>query len=259
MTTMLKVATWNVNSLRVRLPQLRDWLALEQPDLLGLQETKVTDVDFPRADIESLGYTVTFAGQKSYNGVAILSRHGAADVLVDIPDFATDERRVLAATFGTVRMINLYVPNGSEVGSDKYAFKIRWLNALASWLKHEVSNHKHVVVVGDFNIAPEERDVHDPVAWRDGVLFNAEVRALFQVLVSIGLCDTFRLHTPEDSHYSWWDYRMAAFRRNLGLRIDHILASPALCAACTTCRIDKAPRKLERPSDHAPVIAQFEI
>lgn len=256
---MLKVATWNVNSLRVRLPQLRDWLALEQPDLLGLQETKVADVDFPYADIESLGYVVTFAGQKSYNGVAILSRQAATEVLVDIPGFTTPERRVLAATFGKVRMINLYVPNGSELGSDKYDFKLRWLDALVSWLKNEVTTHEHVVVVGDFNIAPEERDVHDPDVWKDTVLFSAAVRALFQSLVDAGLCDTFRLHSQESGYYSWWDYRMAAFRRNLGLRIDHVLASPALYKTCTACRIDKAPRKWERPSDHAPVIAEFNI
>jgi len=256
---MLKVATWNVNSLRVRMPQLRDWVAAEQPDLLGLQETKVTDIDFPRTDIESLGYTVTFAGQKSYNGVALLSRQAATDVLVDIPGFATEERRVLAATFGTVRMINLYVPNGSEVGSVKYEFKLHWLDALGGWLKHEVATHKHVVVVGDFNIAPEEPDVHDPEAWKDSVLFNATVRASFQSLVATGLCDTFRLHSAEGGQFSWWDYRMAAFRRNHGLRIDHILASPALCKTCTACRIDKAPRKLERPSDHAPVVAEFDI
>ena len=222
-----------------------------------MQETKVTDVDFPRADVESLGYSVTFAGQKSYNGVAILSRHAAADVLVDIPGFTTNERRVLAATFGQVRMINLYVPNGSEVGSEKYDFKLRWLAALTAWLKDEVASHERLVVVGDFNIAPDERDVHDPEVWKDGVLFNASVRAAFQVLIDIGLCDTFRLHSQEGGQFSWWDYRMAAFRRNLGLRIDHILASPALYKSCTGCRVDKAPRKLERPSDHAPVIAEF--
>ncbi|MBI3775570.1 MAG: exodeoxyribonuclease III [Gammaproteobacteria bacterium] len=256
---MLKVATWNVNSLRVRLPQLRDWLTAEQPDLLGLQETKVTDADFPRADIESLGYAVTFAGQKSYNGVAILSRQPATEILVDIPGFATEERRVLAATFGTVRMINLYVPNGSEVGSEKYDFKLRWLAALTLWLKSELAGHAHAVVVGDFNIAPDERDVHDPEVWKDGVLFNAAVRSAFQGLVDIGLCDTFRLHSQEGGQFSWWDYRMAAFRRNLGLRIDHVLASSHLCKTCTACRIDKAPRKLERPSDHTPVIAEFNL
>lgn len=256
---MLKVATWNVNSLRVRLPQLSVWLAAEQPDLLGLQETKVTDVDFPHADIESLGYTVSFAGQKSYNGVAILSRQPATEVLVDIPGFATDERRVLAATFGSLRMINLYVPNGSEVGSEKYDFKLRWLAALTTWLKNELASHTHVVVVGDFNIAPDERDVHDPEVWKDGVLFNSTVRNAFQGLVDTGLCDTFRLHNQEGGQFSWWDYRMAAFRRNLGLRIDHVLASPALCKTCTACRIDKAPRKLERPSDHTPVIAEFNL
>ena len=256
---MLKVATWNVNSLRVRLPQLLNWLAVEQPDLLGLQETKVTDVDFPRTDLESLGYVVTFAGQKSYNGVALISRQAASDVLVDIPGFTTPERRVLAATIGKVRMINLYVPNGSELSSDKYDFKLRWLDALLGWLKQEISTHEYLVVVGDFNIAPEERDVHDPEVWKDTVLFSAAVRALFQSLVDVGLCDTFRLHSQESGHYSWWDYRMAAFRRNLGLRIDHILASPALYTTCTACRIDKVPRKWERPSDHAPVIAEFDL
>lgn len=256
---MLKVATWNVNSLRIRLPQLRDWLAVEQPDLVGLQETKVTDADFPRTDIESLGYAVTFAGQKSYNGMAILSRHPAAEVVVDLPGFTTLERRVLAATFGKLRMINLYVPNGSTLGSDKYDFKLRWLDALAGWLKSEIAAYEYVVVVGDFNIAPEERDVHDPEVWKDTVLFSEAVRAAFQSLVEVGLCDTFRLHCQDSGLYSWWDYRMAAFRRNLGLRIDHILASPALSKTCTACRIDKAPRKWERPSDHAPVIAKFDI
>ena len=256
---MLKVATWNVNSLRVRLPQLRDWLAVEQPDLLGLQETKVIDDDFPRADIESLGYTVTFAGQKSYNGMAILSRHPASEVVVDLPGFTTPERRVLAATFGKLRMINLYVPNGSTPGSDKYDFKLRWLEALAGWLKSEIAAYEQVVVVGDFNIAPEERDVHDPEVWKDTVLFSEAVRGAFQSLIEAGLCDTFRLHCQDSGLYSWWDYRMAAFRRNLGLRIDHILASPALSKTCTACRIDKAPRKWERPSDHAPVIAEFDI
>lgn len=256
---MLKVATWNVNSLRVRLPQLRDWLAVEQPDLLGLQETKVTDVDFPRADIESLGYAAAFAGQKSYNGVAILSRQPATEILVDIPGFTTSERRVLAATFGKIRMINLYVPNGSELGSDKYDFKLRWFNALGGWLQNEVAAHEHVVVTGDFNIAPTERDVHDPEIWKNTVLFNEAVCALFQSLIDVGFCDTFRLHSQESGHYTWWDYRMAAFRRNFGLRIDHILASPALFKTCTACRIDKAPRKWERPSDHAPVVAEFDI
>ena len=256
---MFKVATWNVNSLRIRLPQLRDWLAVEQPDLIGLQETKVTDVDFPLADIESLGYAVTFAGQKSYNGVAILYRHTATEVVVDIPGFTTPERRVLAITYGKVRMINLYVPNGSTVGSDKYDFKLRLLAALADWLKNEFATYEHLVVVGDFNIAPEERDVHDPEVWKDTVLFNETVRASFQALIDVGLCDTFRLHSQESGLYSWWDYRMAAFRRNLGLRIDHILASPALYKICTGCRIDKVPRKWERPSDHAPVIAEFDI
>jgi exodeoxyribonuclease-3 len=253
----MKIATWNVNSLRVRLPQLVEWLGRQQPDLVGLQETKVTDIDFPHGDIEALGYHVVYAGQKTYNGVAVLSREPAQDIVTEICGFQCDDRRVLAASFGTLRLINLYVPNGSEVGSPKYDFKLRWLDAVANWLKDELQRFERVVVLGDFNIAPDDRDVHDPDAWRDKVLCSGPERAALQRLFDLGLCDTFRRHREDGGYYSWWDYRMAAFRRNLGLRIDHVLASPALCERCTACDIDKEPRKLERPSDHAPVIAEF--
>lgn len=255
----MKIATWNVNSLRVRLPQLRDWLAAEQPDLMGLQETKVVDADFPRFDIESLGYTVAFAGQKTYNGVALLSKQPGTDIVTDIPGFSTPERRVLAASYGALRFIDLYVPNGSEVGSEKYQFKLEWLRALIAWLKDEVAAHPQLVVVGDFNIAPDDRDVYDPVALKDSVLCSPPERDAYQQLIALGLQDTFRKFTEEGGLYSWWDYRMAAFRRNLGLRIDFVLASNALASTCTSCRIDKTPRKWERPSDHAPVVAEFQI
>ncbi len=255
----MKIATWNVNSLRVRLPQLSEWVGARQPDFLALQETKVVDADFPRAEVEALGYRVIFAGQKTYNGVAILAKHDARDVVTEIPGYVCDERRVLAARYGALRIIDLYVPNGSEVGSEKYQFKLAWLEAVTAWLKVELARHEHVIVLGDFNIAPDERDVHDPEQWKDSVLFNAPVRAAMQRLFDLGFVDCLRLHTQEAGLFSWWDYRMMAFRRKLGLRIDHILASPALSQLCTACEIDKNPRKQERPSDHAPVIAEFSL
>lgn len=252
-----KIATWNVNSLNVRLPQVLDWLRDRQPDILTLQETKVTDPDFPTLDIAEAGYQSAFAGQKTYNGVAILSRLPAGGIVTDIPGTTDPQRRVLGATIGDVRVLNLYVPNGQAVGSDKFAYKLAWLDRLAAWLETELAHHSQLVVLGDFNIAPDDRDVHDPEAWAGQVLCSESERAAFQRLLDLGLADTFRLFPQEDHAFSWWDYRAAAFRRNLGLRIDHILASPALAAACTTCLVDKAPRRLERPSDHAPVIAEF--
>jgi exodeoxyribonuclease-3 len=255
----MKVATWNVNSLRVRMPQLREWLESRKPDLAALQETKVTDPEFPLVDVESAGYHVVYAGQKTYNGVAILARKAAHDVATEIPAYPCADRRVLAATYGPLRLINLYVPNGSEVGSDKYQFKLAWLEALTAWLRNELTKHRHVVVLGDFNIAPDERDVYDVEVWKDSVLFSPPERAAFQRIFDLGLVDCFRLHTQDAGHYSWWDYRMGAFRRNMGLRIDHILASPELSKLCVACEIDKEPRKQERPSDHAPVIAEFTL
>lgn len=254
-----KIATWNVNSLRVRLPQVLDWLAQNQPDLLALQETKLIDADFPTLDIANAGYQSVFAGQKTYNGVAILSRLPASDIVTNLPGMDDPQRRVLGATVGDLRVLNLYVPNGQSIGSDKYAYKLAWLEKLAIWLKSERTHYPRLVILGDFNIAPEDRDVHDPVAWAGQVLCSAPERAAFQRLLDLGLQDAFRLFSQEEHCFSWWDYRAAAFRRNLGLRIDHILVSPMLAADCAACQIDPTPRRLERPSDHAPVIAEFDI
>lgn len=257
----IKIASWNVNSLRVRLPQVLDWLRSEQPDLLALQETKTTDDQFPEVDIEAAGYKAIFSGQKTYNGVAILSRlqQPASDVVTDIPDLEDPQRRVLFATYGDIRLANLYVPNGASVGSDKYQYKLAWLDKLLAYTKQQLGQHKYLVMVGDFNIAPDDRDVHDPQAWADSVLVSPPEREAFEKLLALGLKDTFRLFEQEEQSFSWWDYRAAAFRRNMGLRIDHILASQALSENCLGSFIDKAPRRLERPSDHAPAVAEFEL
>ena len=255
----IKISTWNVNSLNVRLPQVLDWLREQQPDILALQETKLTDADFPLLDIANSGYQAVFSGQKTYNGVAILSRRPASDPATDIPGLNDPQRRVLGVTIGDVRVLNLYVPNGQSVGSDKYAYKLAWLDQLAAWLETERLRYPRLIVLGDFNIAPEDRDVHDPAAWTGQVLCSAAERAAFQRLLDLGLQDAFRLFPQENQTFSWWDYRAAAFRRNLGLRIDHILISPALAAVCKSCQVDKAPRRLERPSDHAPVMAEFDL
>jgi exodeoxyribonuclease-3 len=253
----IKIATWNVNSLKVRLPQVLDWLAQNQPDVLALQETKLIDADFPTLDIAEAGYQSVFAGQKTYNGVAILSRALASDVVTDLPGMDDPQRRVLGATIGDVRVLNLYIPNGQAVGSDKYAYKLAWLEKLIAWVETELARYPKLVMLGDFNIAPEDRDVHDPVAWTGQVLCSEPERGAFQRLQASGLKDAFRLFPQEEHSFSWWDYRAAAFRRNLGLRIDHILVSPALAADCVACWVDKKPRQLERPSDHAPVVAEF--
>ncbi len=253
----MKLATWNVNSLKVRLPHLLDWLAAQTPDVVCLQETKLTDEAFPVAEIQAAGYHVVFSGQKTYNGVAIVCRRPASEVVMGIPGFADEQKRVLAATIDGTRVICLYIPNGQSVDSDKYQYKLAWLNALQGWLKTELATHPRLAVLGDFNIAPEDRDVYDPVAWADQVLCSEPERAHFQAMLDQGLRDTFRLFEQAEQSYSWWDYRAAGFRRNLGMRIDHILATPALADICTACVIDKVPRKLERPSDHAPVIAEF--
>jgi exodeoxyribonuclease III len=259
MPPQMKIATWNVNSLSVRLPQVLAWLATESPDVLALQETKVVDEKFPRAEIEAAGYRAAFAGQRTYNGVAILSRADASRILVDIPGLDDPQRRVLAATFGDVRVLNLYVPNGESVESDKYRYKLDWLAKLTAWVQAELKAYPRLVVLGDFNIAPEARDVHDPKLWEGSVLYSEPERAAFRRLIETGLCDTFRLFEQADKSFSWWDYRMQALRRNRGLRIDHILASETLCRVCAACRIDKGPRLHERPSDHAPVVAQFSL
>lgn len=253
----MKIATWNINSLRVRLPHVCEWLRTEQPDVLALQETKLVDAEFPADAFAALGYRAVFAGQKTYNGVATLSRLPPADVRREIPDLADPQRRVLAATIDGVRVINVYVPNGERVGCDKYAYKLDWLARLRAWVSDELARHPRLVVLGDFNVAPEARDVHDPTAWEGQVLFSAAERDAFHRLLEIGLCDSFRLFEQPAGEFSWWDYRMGAFRRNHGLRIDHVALSDALRGACTAARIDKTPRRLERPSDHAPVIVQL--
>ncbi len=252
----VKIATWNVNSLRVRLPQVLEWLGTAAPDLLALQEIKLTDDQFPAAELEAAGYRAVWSGQKTYNGVAILSRESGVDTVTELPGFEDPQRRVLAATYGGVRLVNLYVPNGSEVDSDKYRYKLAWLEALEAWLREELVSHPQLVVVGDFNIAPEDRDVHDPAAWAGSVLVSEPERAAFRRLLALGL-DCFRRFEQPEATFTWWDYRAAGFRRNNGLRIDHILASPALAEGCSGCTVDKVPRGWERPSDHAPVVAEF--
>ncbi len=253
----LKIATWNVNSLRVRLLQVLDWLTQMKPDILALQETKLTDPDFPITEIQQAGYHVVFSGQKTYNGVAILSREPATDILVDLPTLEDPQRRILVATLGKVRLVNLYIPNGEAVDSDKYRYKLDWLAKVTAFLKSELVAHPNMVILGDFNIAPEARDVHDPAEWEGRVLFSEPERAAFQEIIQLGFKDCFRLHEQAEKSFSWWDYRMNSFKRNRGLRIDHILASSGLAPHCKLCVIDKTPRSLERPSDHTPVLAEF--
>ena len=255
----MKIATWNVNSLRVRLPQVLQWLAAVQPDVLAIQETKTVDEQFPLAALQDAGYTAVFAGQKTYNGVAILSKAVASDVVTDIPDFADPQRRILAATIAGVRVVNLYVVNGAEVGSEKYAYKLNWLAKVTAWLQSEAVRYPQLVVLGDFNIAPEDRDVHNPAAWQGQVLCSEAERTALQAIQALGLQDTFRLFPQAEKSFSWWDYRGGGFRRNHGLRIDLILASAALATQCQTCVIDREPRTWEKPSDHTPVIAEFVV
>ena len=253
----MKLATWNVNSLKVRLPQLLEWLAASKPDLVCLQETKLEDGKFPAAELQAAGYQCAFAGQKTYNGVAILSRAPLAEVATCIPGFADEQKRVIAATAEGVRVICLYAPNGQAVGSDKYEYKLRWYEALRAWLANELARHPRLAVLGDLNVAPEDRDVHDPKLWEGQVHVSEPERTAWRALLEIGLKDAFRLFEQPEKSFSWWDYRMGAFRRNAGLRIDHILLSAAAAQSCAACTIDKDARKAERPSDHAPVTAEL--
>jgi exodeoxyribonuclease III len=253
----MKLATWNVNSLKVRLPHLTDWLAQAMPDVICLQELKLEDAKFPSAELAAAGYQSAFSGQKTYNGVAILSRSPLLDVSAGIPGFQDEQRRVIAATAGDLRVICVYCPNGQAVGSEKYAYKLRWFAALKDYLAAELKRHSRLAVAGDFNVAPEDRDVHDPKAWEGQVHVSEPERAAWRALLGLGLRDSFRLFEQPEKSFSWWDYRMLGFRRNAGLRIDQILLSAEPAKRCTACTIDKAPRKLERPSDHAPVIAEF--
>lgn len=264
------LASWNVNSLRVRLPHVLEWLASSDVDALGLQETKLIDAKFPRAEIESAGYHVVYAGQPTYNGVAILAKRSRfaepADVVVNNPLFPDDQVRLIGATLTPLetpeqafRFISAYVPNGAAVGTDKYDYKLRWLTALTSYVKQQLAETPRLAIVGDYNIAPEDRDVHDPEAWREQVLCSTPEREHFQALLNLGLRDAFRLHDQPEGLYSWWDYRQGAFRRNRGLRIDHLLLSTALAQACTHSSVDIEPRKREQPSDHAPVWAKLNL
>lgn len=255
----MKIATWNVNSLKVRLEQVCDWLRQAEPDVLALQETKLRDDAFPAEAFEQLGYEPLFSGQPTYNGVALIARQAGTDVATGIDGFDDPERRVLAATYGDVRVMCLYVPNGQRVDSDKYRYKLDWLAALTAELRNELPRRRRVVLVGDFNIAPEDRDVHDPAAWEGKVLCSDEERAALGRLMDLGFTDVFRLFEQDTGAFSWWDYRAAAFRRNRGLRIDLVLASETMSRRCTACVIDKEPRRSERPSDHAPVMAEFDV
>jgi exodeoxyribonuclease-3 len=250
----MQLATWNVNSLTVRLPQVLDWLAANPVDALVLQETKTTDDKFPKAAIEAAGYKVAFFGQKTYNGVALLSRSDATDVVKNIPGFEDDMARVIAGTVDGVRVIGAYFPNGQAPDSDKFVYKMRWLEALNQWVREELKQHPKLVLMGDFNITVDDRDVWDPIGLKDTIHCTVEERAHFQALVDAGLHDAYRLFDQAEKTYSWWDYREFAFRRNRGLRIDHILVSEALKPDVQACVIDKAPRKNERPSDHTPVV-----
>jgi exodeoxyribonuclease-3 len=253
----LKIATWNVNSLRVRLPHVLKWLEAEQPDVLALQETKLKDEEFPADAFRDCGYVATFSGQSAYNGVAILSRAAPSALSYGIGHYADEQKRVLGATFGSLRLFSLYVPNGQSVDSDKYRYKLEWLNALRVLLEEELARHPSLLLVGDFNIAPDDRDVHNPLAWQGKIMCSPAERAALGAISGLGLSDVFRLFPQPEKVFSWWDYRAGAFRRNQGLRIDLMLASRALSQTCSSCRIDKEPRGWERPSDHVPVVAEF--
>jgi exodeoxyribonuclease-3 len=253
----MKIASWNVNSLKVRLPQVLEWMAAHQPDVLGLQETKLVDANFPAEAFRELGYHASFSGQPTYNGVALITRAPQAEVVMDLDGLDDHQRRVLGATVDGVRVFNLYVPNGQAVGTDKYAYKLDWLDKLHQQLAAELARHPRCVVMGDFNIAPDDRDVHDPAEWAGKVLCSEPERAALQKILALGFEDTFRCFEQPEGVYSWWDYRAAGFRRNRGLRIDLVLASTALAPCCTRSDVDVEPRRNERPSDHAPVVAVF--
>ncbi|MDH4071714.1 MAG: exodeoxyribonuclease III [Gammaproteobacteria bacterium] len=255
----MKVATWNVNSLNVRLPHVLEWLGSSSPDVLVLQEIKQTTEAFPAGTFAEAGYHAMASGQKTYNGVAILSRSPPTDPVTDMPGFDDPQRRVLAATVNGVRVVNLYVPNGSEVGSEKYTYKLGWLKALKGFLANELGAFDKLVVLGDFNIAPDDRDVYDPEKWGDAILCSPPERAALRELMDLGLTDVFRQFDQPEKAFSWWDYRAAGFRRNAGLRIDLILASPVLAGSCSASYIDREPRTWDRPSDHTPVIAEFSV
>lgn len=250
----MQLATWNVNSLNVRLPHVLEWLRDNPIDVLCLQETKQEDIKFPYDVLKAVGYNAIHLGQKTYNGVAILSKHEMTDVEHGIAGFEDEQKRVISATINGVRVVCVYIVNGQAVDSDKYAYKMRWLEALNRWLAGQLKQYPNLVLLGDYNIAPEDRDCHDPAAWIGQILVSPREREAFEKLTQLGLHDSFRLFEQPEKSFTWWDYRMMGFRRNFGMRIDHILVSDALKEKCESCIIDKSPRKLERPSDHTPVI-----
>ena len=255
----MKLAAWNVNSLKVRLPQLLEWLSTRNPDVVCLQETKLEDHNFPREEIEAAGYQVAFSGQKTYNGVALLARETPTDVVCGNPHFPDPQKRLIAATVGDIRIVCAYFPNGQAVGSEKYEYKLAWLTALERWLAEQLAANPKLVLAGDFNIAPEDRDVHNPSAWAGQILCSDPERDAFKRLLALGLKDSFRLFEQPEKSFSWWDYRMLGFQKNQGLRIDHILLSTLLAEHCVAASIDREMRKLERPSDHAPVTAEISL
>ncbi|MFZ0219217.1 MAG: exodeoxyribonuclease III [Candidatus Aquirickettsiella sp.] len=258
MNKLFKIATWNVNSLRVRLEHVLSWLNLHQPHLLALQETKVENHHFPKEPFIKAGYHVLYNGQKTYNGVAFISRVAMQNEVTFLPDFDDTQRRILVVTIGQLRIANIYVPNGSNLDSKKYIYKLQWLNQLKTYLQQELNLYPHLIVLGDFNIAPEDKDVHDPQSWQDKVLVSPQERQTLKEILALGLNDSFRLFNNEPGHYTWWDYRAGAFRRNHGLRIDHILSSDALISKCIACEIDKEIRLWEKPSDHVPIMATYQ-
>ncbi len=258
----MKIATWNINSLTVRLPQVLDWLATNPVDVLCLQELKLSDDKFPLQELEAAGYQSAVFGQKTYNGVAILSRAPARNIVKNIVGFTDEQSRVIAATLdmptGEVRVVNGYFVNGQSPGSEKFEYKMKWLEGLRNWLREELAEHPNLVLLGDFNITADDRDSYDPEGLRETIHHTSEERLHFQALVKLGLNDAFRMFDQPEKSYSWWDYREMAFRRNRGLRIDHILVSEALKPLVRSCVIDKLPRKNERPSDHAPVVLELD-
>ena len=255
----MKIATWNVNSLNVRLPHVLEWLGAHSPDVLVLQEIKQLTEKFPGEALAEAGYRSLASGQKTYNGVAVIAKQEPVDPVMDFPALQDPQRRILAVTIDGIRVVNLYIPNGSEVGSEKYEYKLSWLAALRDFLAEELDRHEKLVVLGDFNIAPADEDVYDAQKWGEAILCSPKERAALKELLKLGLSDVFRQFEQPENAYSWWDYRAAGFRRNMGLRIDLILATAALSKKCTASYVDKEPRAWERPSDHAPVVAEFDI
>jgi exodeoxyribonuclease-3 len=255
---VMKIASWNVNSLKVRLPQVLDWLNREQPDVLALQETKMTDDMFPVEDINNAGYQVVYSGQKTYNGVAIIAKQKPEEPVTDVQGLEDPQRRILAATIDDIRVVNLYVVNGQAPGTEKFAYKLNWLEKVTQFLDDQLNAYQNVIVLGDFNIAPDDRDVHDPNKWHEKILCTTEERKAFNTILDLGFQDSFRLLHDQEGYFSWWDYRMNQFARGMGLRIDLILASDELSETLSSSYIDVEPRKNERPSDHTPVVAEFD-